>query len=71
MAPILAYANLSKPFKLHTNACKSGLGVVLYQTHDDWSNAVIAHMPVGALTKAETHYPTHKLEFLHPEVGCG
>ena len=32
MAPILAYANFTKPFKLHTDACVTGLGAVLYQT---------------------------------------
>ena len=31
-APILAYANFSKPFKLHTDACGTGLGAVLYET---------------------------------------
>ena len=31
-APILAYANFSKPFKLHTDTCGTGLGAVLYQT---------------------------------------
>ena len=28
---ILAYANYTKPFKLHTDASENGLGVVLYQ----------------------------------------
>ena len=32
MEPILAYANFSKPSKLHTDACGTGLGAVLYQT---------------------------------------
>ena len=31
-APILAYANFTKPFKLHTDVCGTGLGAVLYQT---------------------------------------
>ena len=49
--------------KLHTNACRSGLGAVLYQTHDDGMDAVIAYAS-GSLTKAKSHYPAHKLEFL-------
>ena len=43
MAPILAYANFTRPFKLHTDACGSGLGTVLYQTHDDGMDAIIAY----------------------------
>ena len=61
--PICAYANFTKSFKLHTNACRSGLGAVLYQIHDDGTDAVIAYAS-RSLTKAETHYTTHKLEFL-------
>ena len=62
-APILAYAEFTKPFTLHTDACGSGLGVVLYQTHKDGTDAVIAY-PSQSLSKAESHYPVHKLEFL-------
>ena len=63
MAPILAYANFTKPFKLHTDACGTGLGAVLYQTWEDGTKAVIAYAS-RSLNKAESHYPAHKLEFL-------
>ena len=41
--PILAYADFTKPFKLHTDACSTGLGAVLYQTREDGTEAVIAY----------------------------
>ena len=63
MAPILVYANFMKPYKLYTVACRSGLEAVLYQTCDDGTDAVIPYAS-RSLTKADTHYPTHKLEFL-------
>ena len=63
MAPILAYADFTKPFKLHTDACSTGLGAVLYQTREDGTKAVIAYAS-RSLNKAESHYPAHKLEFL-------
>ena len=62
-APILAYANFTKPFKLHTDACGTGLGAVFYQTWEGGTEAVIAY-PSRSLNKAESHYPAHKLEFL-------
>ena len=40
-----------------------GLGVVLYQTREDGMEAVIAYAS-RSLSKAESHYPAHKLEFL-------
>ena len=61
--PILAYTNFSKPFKLHTYACGIGLGAVLYQTREDSPEALIAYAS-KSLSKAESHYPAHKLEFL-------
>ena len=62
-APILAYADFTWPFKLHTDACGSGLGSVLYQTCKDDTDPVIAYGS-RCLTNAESHYPAHKLEFL-------
>ena len=62
MAPILAYADFMKPFKLHTDACGTGLGAVLYQTWEDITDAVVAYTS-RSLSKAESHYPAHKLEF--------
>ena len=63
MAPILVYADFTKPFRLHTDACSTGLGAVLYQTREDGTEAVIAYAS-RSLNKAESHYPAHKLEFL-------
>ena len=69
-ALILAYANFSKPFKLHTDACGTGLGDVLYQTREDGTEAVIAYAS-RSLSKAESHYPAHKLGVFCPQVGSG
>ena len=61
--PILAYTDFTRLLKLHNNAGGSGLGAVLYQTHDDGTDAMIAYSN-RSLREAETHYPTHKLVFL-------
>ena len=61
--PILAYANYTKPFKLHTDASEHSLGAVLYQKQDDNMECVIAYAS-RTLSKPERNYDTHKLEFL-------
>ena len=61
--PILAYADYTKPFKLHTDASEKGLGAVLYQTQEDGSDRVIAFAS-RSLSKTERNYDAHRLEFL-------
>ena len=59
----MAYADYSKPFKLHTDACSLGLGAILYQTSKDSLDRVIAYAS-RTLSKSERNYPAYKLEFL-------
>ena len=59
---ILAYADFTKPFKLHTDASVLGMGVVLYQLHESVEK-VISYAS-RSLTQSETKYTVHKLEFL-------
>ena len=63
MAPILSYADFTKPFKLHTDTCGTGLRAVLYQTQEGGTEAVIAYAR-RSLSEAKSHYPAHNLEFL-------
>ena len=60
--PILVYADFGKPFKLHTNASVLGLGDVLYQVQEGVEK--VNSYASRSLTKSETKYPVHKLEFL-------
>ena len=62
-APVLAYANFGKPFRLVTDASTIGLGAALYQTQDDGKDKPVAFAS-RALSKSELNYPAHKLEFL-------
>ena len=59
---VLAYADFTKPFKLHTDASVLGLGAVLFQVHEGVQK-VISYAS-RSLTQSETKYPIHKLEFL-------
>ena len=60
--PILAYADFSKPFKLHTDACILGLGVILFQNQDG-VDCVMGNAS-RFLSKTEHKYLADKLEFL-------
>lgn len=62
--PVMAYPDFQKPFVLHTDASKDGLGAVLYQ----YQNHILRVVAYGSrsLTPAEKNYHLHsgKLEFL-------
>ena len=60
--PILAYPDYQLPFVLHTDSSSEGLGAVLYQKQDGILR-VIAYAS-RSVSKSESHYPAHKLEFL-------
>ena len=62
-APVLVYADYMKPFKVHTDASREGLGTILYQTQDDRTDKVIAYTS-HSLKKSEWKYHSSKLEFL-------
>ena len=59
---ILAYPDYQLPFTLHTDSSTDGLGAVLYQKQDG-KLRVIAYAS-RSVSKAESNYPAHKLEFL-------
>ena len=61
-APLLAFADFTKPFKLHTNASTIGIGAVLYQEQDGKDRVTV--YASRALSKCQSHCPTHKLKFL-------
>ncbi|RXN17163.1 Retrovirus-related Pol polyprotein from transposon 412 [Labeo rohita] len=61
-APILGFADPKLPYILHTDASTSGLGAALYQEQQG-QKRVIAYASRG-LSKCESKYPAHKLEFL-------
>ena len=61
--PILAYADYSKCFKVHTDTSKQVLGAVLYQDQHNGTTRVIAYASRN-LSKLEKRYHSSKLEFL-------
>lgn len=61
-APILGFADPKLSYILHTDASASGLGAALYQEQQG-QRRVVAYASRG-LSKCESRYPAHKLEFL-------
>ena len=61
--PVLAYADYTKPFRVHTDASEIGLGAILYQDQADGTTRVIAYAS-RSLSKSEKRYHASKLEFL-------
>ena len=61
--PVLAYADYTKPFWVHTDASELGFGAVLYQDQDDGTTRVIAFAS-HSLSNSEQRYHSSKLEFL-------
>ena len=58
-APVLAFADVTQPFVLHTDAPCDGLGVVLCQ-ESSGKLRTVAYASRG-LTRSERNYPAHKL----------
>ena len=58
--PVLAYADYTKPFRVHTDASELGLGAVLYQDQDDGTTRVIAFAS-RSLSNSEQRYHSSKL----------
>ena len=63
MAPVLAFANFTKPFLLKTDASRDGLGAVLQQKQADGKYHPVAFAS-WALKGGEKRYHSSKLEFL-------
>ena len=62
-APVLAFADLKRPFLLETDASKYGLGAVLQQVQEDGKYHPVAYAS-STLCGSEANYHSSKLEFL-------
>ncbi|RXN24314.1 Retrovirus-related Pol polyprotein from transposon 297 [Labeo rohita] len=61
-APVLAFADPTRPYVLHVDASLSGLGAVLNQEHPGGLRSVA--YTSQKLSASEQRYPIHQLEFL-------
>ena len=63
MVPVLAFADLKRPFLLETDTSKYGLGTVLQQLQEDGKYHPVAYAS-HALHGSKANYHSSKLEFL-------
>ncbi|XP_041837251.1 uncharacterized protein LOC121637270 [Melanotaenia boesemani] len=61
-APVLAFADATKPYILHVDASLDGLGAVLNQEYPEGLRPVA--FASRKLSQSEKNYPVHQLEFL-------
>uniref|UniRef100_A0A3B3HTT0 Gypsy retrotransposon integrase-like protein 1 n=1 Tax=Oryzias latipes TaxID=8090 RepID=A0A3B3HTT0_ORYLA len=61
---ILAHPDFNRPFILSTDASTDGLGAVLSQVQEGETKARPVAFASKALTRAQSKYPAHRLEFL-------
>lgn len=61
---VLAHPDFTKPFILATDASQDGLGAVLSQVPEGEEKARPVAFASKALTRSQTRYPAHRLEFL-------
>ena len=62
-APVLAFADLKRPFLLETDTSQYGLGTILQQVQEDGKYHPVAYASC-ALHEREANYHSSKLEFL-------
>ena len=62
-APVLAFADLKRPFLLEMDASKYGLGAILQQVQEDGKYHPVVYAS-HALHWSEANYHSSKLEFL-------
>ena len=67
-AQVLAYADYTKPFKVHTDTSKDGLGAILYQTQDDRTDRVLAYVS-QSLKKVRTEISFLQTRISGSQVG--
>ena len=60
--PVLAFADFTKPFIVHTDASGDGLGAILYQEQEGQERPI--SFASRSLSPSEKKYPAHKREFL-------